>query len=75
MIHDSYGTHAGKAGLLFTTVREVFVQTYTDHDVLQELYEQVHQQLSQKLCEKLPVPPKKGTLDLEQVKQSLYAFA
>lgn len=75
MIHDSYGTHAGKADILFRTVREVFVKTYTEHDVLQELHDHVANQLSPKNLEKLPEPPSKGNLDLTQVLQSIYAFA
>lgn len=74
MIHDSYGTHAGKADILFKTVREVFVKTYTEHDVLQELHDQVEQQLSPKMASKLKDVPSHGNLDLEQVLYSYYAF-
>ncbi len=74
MIHDSYGTHAGKADILFKTVREVFVKTYTEHDVLQELHDQVEQQLSPKMASKLKEVPSHGNLDLEQVLYSYYAF-
>ena len=75
MIHDSYGTHAGNADILFRTVREVFVQTYQDNDVLMDLYHQVYNQLSEKKLKELPLPPTKGNLDLELVKTSMYAFA
>jgi DNA-directed RNA polymerase len=75
MIHDSYGTHAGLAEYLFKGVRETFVDTYTQNDVMQDLYEQVSLQLDSNLLKELPEVPAKGSLDLEQVKESLYAFA
>lgn len=74
-IHDSYGTHAGNADKLFHIVREVFVDTYEQNDVLQSLYDAVAHQLSPKLLEKLPKLPERGTLDLEEVKNSLYCFS
>lgn len=75
MIHDSYGTHAGKADILYQTVREVFVNTYTEHDVLQELHDHVANQLRPSTLKDLPKPPTKGDLDLSLVLQSLYAFS
>lgn len=75
MIHDSYGTHAGKADTLYRTVREVFVNTYSEHDVLKELHDHVSNLLSPKNLDKLPEPPSKGNLDLNQVLDSLYAFS
>lgn len=75
MIHDSYGTHAGNADIMFSTVREVFVDTYSHHNVLQDLHDHIANQLSPKNLSKLPDIPEQGTLDLEVVKESLYAFA
>lgn len=75
MIHDSYGTHAGNAGVLFKTVREVFVDTYKNHDVLQDLHDHVLNMLSESSARELPEIPSKGTLDLDLVKESAYAFA
>lgn len=75
MIHDSYGTHAGNADILYKTVREVFVDTYTKHDVLKELRDHVAMQLSPKNLEKLPELPQRGSLDLTCVLQSIYAFS
>lgn len=75
MIHDSYGTHAGNADILYRTVREVFVDTYTEHDVLQELHDHVANQLRPTTLKDLPEPPTKGTLDLSSVLESLYAFS
>nr|DAQ15527.1 MAG TPA: DNA directed RNA polymerase [Caudoviricetes sp.] len=75
MIHDSYGTHAGNAGVLFKTVREVFVDTYKNHDVLQDIHDHVLNMLSEESARELPDIPEKGNLDLDLVKESAYAFA
>lgn len=75
MIHDSYGTHAGKADIMFKTVRDVFVTTYSTHNVLRDLHDHIYNLLPPKLAEKLPDIPKEGTLDLENVKTSVYAFS
>lgn len=75
MIHDSYGTHAGKAGDLFRIVREVFVDTYTTHDMINYLHEQTKQLLSPKSLKQLKEPPARGNLDINVVKESLYAFS
>ncbi len=75
MIHDSYGAPAGHGDIMFTTVREIFVDTYTKNDVLQDLHDHIENLLSPKMAEKLPEAPKKGKLDLDQVKESMYAFS
>lgn len=75
MIHDSYGCPAGHGDIMFNTVREVFVDTYTKNDVLQDLHDHVQNLLSAKVVEKLPEVPSKGNLDLDLVKQSMYAFS
>lgn len=74
MIHDSYGCPAGQGDLMFSLVREVFAETYKQNDVLQDLHDQVENMLSPKKAKKLPPTPKHGTLDLDVVKQSMYAF-
>lgn len=75
MIHDSYGAPAGHGDIMFTTVREVFVNTYSENDVLQDLHDHIENLLSPKKAEKLPTTPKKGNLNLELVKESMYAFS
>lgn len=74
MIHDSYGCPAGQGDLMFSLVREVFAETYNQNDVLQDFHDQVENMLSPKKAKKLPPIPKHGTLDLDVVKQSMYAF-
>lgn len=75
MIHDSYGAPAGHGDIMFTTVREVFVNTYSENDVLQDLHDHIENLLSPKKAEKLPAAPIKGNLNLELVKESMYAFS
>lgn len=75
LIHDSFGTHAGNAGVLFNTVRECFVRMYQEHDVLNDLHDHIKSMLSAKYRDELPEAPSKGNLDLNLVKQSIYAFA
>lgn len=75
MIHDSFGCHAGKAHLLFKSIREVLVETYTENDVIGQFYENFCKQVHKDLIEKLPEPPKKGDLDLNSILESLYTFS
>lgn len=75
MIHDSYGVHAGYGSIMFTTVREVFVSTYTENDVLQDLHDHICNLLSPKMLKDLPEVPTKGDLGLDCTKESMYAFS
>lgn len=75
MIHDSYGVPAGYGSIMFTTVREVFVSTYTENDVLQDLHDHICNLLSPKMLKDLPEVPTKGDLDLDCTKKSMYAFS
>ena len=70
VIHDSYGASVADADTMFNTVRETFVDMYTKNDVLQTLREE----LSHLTDEKLPEPPKHGTLDIQCVLKSPYIF-
>ena len=75
MIHDSYGCPAGQGDIMFATVRQAFVDTYTKNNVLQDLHDQIANLLPEKEAKKLKPCPEEGALDLEVVKQSLYAFS
>lgn len=75
MIHDSFGTCPGNAGLMFRVVREEFVRMYSEHDVIKGFYEGFCLSLTDDALEKVPELPPKGTLDLSQVVNSKYAFA
>nr|DAN90459.1 MAG TPA: DNA directed RNA polymerase [Caudoviricetes sp.] len=72
MIHDSYGTSLAKAGLLFHLIRECFVEMYTTNDVLTAFERDISPFIMDK--QKLPPQPTKGTFDIDQIKESLYAF-
>lgn len=72
MIHDSYGTSLAKAGLLFRLIRECFVEMYLTHDVLTAFERDISPFIMDK--QKLPPQPTKGAFDIDQIKESLYAF-
>ena len=75
LIHDSFATHAAMTDGLFACVRESLVQLFTEVDVFQSIYDQVHDALSETGRKDLTLPPSKGTLDLNAVQDSMYAFA
>ena len=76
VIHDSFGTHAADTDILFATVRDTFVDMYTNHDVLGTFKQQVYDSITDEtLQEELPDDLVQGDLDLEQVKFSMYCFA
>lgn len=72
MIHDSYGTSLAKAGLLFRLIRECFIEMYLTHDVLTAFENDMVPFISGK--QHLPPQPTKGTFNINQIKESLYAF-
>ena len=69
MIHDSYGTHANKTPQLAKLLREAFVEIYTDNDVLTQF-----RSSALEVLDEVPEPPKRGTLDLNQILKSKYFF-
>lgn len=71
MIHDSYGAPVAQAGLMFKTVRQSFIQMYTEHDVLTNF----EHDMEVFADSKLPAQPAKGTLDIQQVLDSPYIFS
>ena len=75
LIHDSFGTIPADAGSLFKAVRETLVDTYEENDVLADFYEQFADQLHESQLEKMPEMPAKGTLDLQEILKSDFAFA
>lgn len=73
LIHDSFGTHAGRTSEFFYTIRETFVDMYENYDPFEEIAYQTSKALEDK--SKCPEVPRRGDLDLSQVINSLYAFA
>lgn len=73
LIHDSYGTHAGNSWALAQLLRDSFVRMYTQVDVLEKFKTELEEQLPEGTL--LDPLPSKGTLDLEQVRESVFFFA
>jgi len=73
MVHDSYGTHCTNMPLLNQRLREAFVDMYKQNDILQNLYDSAVTSLQEGTD--VPLPPTKGTLDLDLVLKSDYFFA
>ena len=74
VIHDSFGTHACDTARLSLILRETMVEQYTPN-VLENLRQEVLDQLLPSNRKELPQSPRIGTLDLEGIKASYYAFA
>jgi len=77
VIHDSFGTHAADTGRLARILRETLVEQYSG-DVLGSFYQELRDQLEgqvENLDERLPAPPKPGSLDLTTILSSSYTFA
>lgn len=75
MIHDSFGCLPSDMALFSYIVREQFVKMYETFDFFQAIHENALIALSDKGKEKLEPPPAKGTLDIQSVLDSQYAFA
>lgn len=74
MIHDSYGTHAGRCDTLAASLRQAFVNQYSG-DVLGDFKRELEAQLPPEIAAELPPLPPMGTLDLQLVLSSEYFFA
>lgn len=74
MVHDSYGTHACDVQEMAIILREQFVEMY-QQDQLAIFRQQLVDQVPQELADRLPPPLKRGSFDLEQVKEAMYFFA
>jgi DNA-directed RNA polymerase len=75
LIHDSFGCLPSDMGVFSGIVKEQFVKLYENHDPFQAVHENALIALSDKGRAKLSPPPSKGTLDIQSVNQSQYAFA
>ena len=71
VIHDSFGTHAGKTGDLRRILREEMVQMY-QHNWLETFKQSAEYILGEEIKEEAPYV---GTLDLNEILESTYAFA
>ena len=73
MVHDSYATHSPNMPLLNNRLREAFVEMYKENDVLKDLYDSAVYTL--KDGTDVPLPPERGSLDIDEVMLSDYFFA
>lgn len=67
-VHDSFGTHAADADVLYTAIREEFVNMYETYDPLMDLYD------TASLITDIKLPPNHGNLDIGKVLESKYFF-
>lgn len=75
LVHDAFGCVAADYTMMQACLRQAFVDLYQQHDVLEEFRKSILPILSEERAEELPAVPAKGTLDLEQVKESDFFFA
>jgi DNA-directed RNA polymerase, mitochondrial len=75
LIHDSFGCLPSDMEEFSEIVKEQFVALYKHNDPFMAIYLYAMSVLSDKGKTKLTPPPNKGTLDLNEVLKSNYAFA
>lgn len=75
MIHDSYATHAADVETLSMALRQAFVELYNEKCWLTAFRDEVAEQLGPEAAAELPPVPAQGSLDIEDVVNSLYFFA
>ena len=77
MIHDSYGTLAADTPILYKQVREAFIEMYETVDPAAVFNSDMLDiiMLAEKPEKNIPMLPKRGTLNLQSVRDSLYCFA
>ena len=69
--HDSFGTHLCHGDELQEITRDTFVRMYP-RGVLRELHRHLQERLGNDVV--IPEPPAEGTLDIEELRKSLYFF-
>lgn len=73
VIHDSFGTHAGNTETLRKQLRASMVDMYTEHDVIRNFLSEVERKTLLDLSH-IKIP-EVGELDINEINQSIYAFA
>ena len=74
-VHDSFGTTAADVEVLNKSLREAFIQMFTDNDILANFRDDVLRQLPEEYKTKLPEVPQKGDLDINELRNSEFFFA
>jgi DNA-directed RNA polymerase len=75
LIHDSFGTHAGRTQEFFHIIRQAMVDLYEGYCPFEEVLEAARAALSDKRAALLPPLPAKGSLTLGGILEADYAFA
>lgn len=70
LIHDSFATHAAEAGRWSQIIRDEFASMYEAFDPFAEIAGKAFEYLNE-----IPPVPGRGSLDLNQTRDALYAFA
>lgn len=74
LVHDSFATLAADTDVSMACIREAFIELYRDNNVLEQFRSSVVQDY-QELEASIPPVPERGSLDIEEVRDSLYFFA
>jgi DNA-directed RNA polymerase, mitochondrial len=74
MIHDSFATTPNRIDQLQKIIRQSAVELFST-DYLDSLYQQWKRQLPENEVVKLPIPPEKGDLNINEVVASSYFFS
>jgi DNA-directed RNA polymerase, mitochondrial len=72
-VHDSFGLPAPKLRLIGGEILSTFVGLYESFDITKAICDDFRQQTNGK--HELPPPPDRGSLQLSEVRKSIYAFA
>lgn len=75
MVHDSFGSHAADAQVLGAALRQAFVEMYRSYDVLQQSYDFWGASIGGEPKVQIPMPPSKGSLNLDLILESEFFFA
>ena len=75
LIHDSFGCLPSDMQRFSQVVKEEFVYLYSNNNPITGIYQYALSVLSEKGKKNLTAPPELGTLDINNVMQSNYAFA
>ena len=74
MVHDSYGTHAADAEVLWWSLRRAFVEMYSQTDVLEDFRADLLDILPEDKHDEIPPLPPKGDLNIDLVEESEFFF-
>lgn len=74
-VHDSFGCPAPQAGRFHRIIREQFITMYENNDVLAQVLETATCDLTEHNRHRLPDAVLKGSLNIQEVKDAVFAFA